>query len=163
MRPRWMQNDFMPNIANVLKAEITRLARKEVREDSTSLKKTVSAQRTDIAGLKRRLQELEKAVKQLAKVSARATPARPSTTTAETDKGEAEGLRFSAKGMATNRKRLKLSAADFGLLIGASGQSIYAWETGKSKPRAESLNAIAGLRGLGLREVTQRLSELKQQ
>ena len=72
-----------------------------------------------------------------------------------------ENLRFRAKGMAANRKRLGLSAADFGLLVGATGQSIYAWETGKTKPRPQALAAIAALRGIGKREVEARLASLK--
>jgi len=63
--------------------------------------------------------------------------------------------------MAANRKRLGLSAADFGLLIGASGQSVYAWEAGKTRPNADSLAAIAALRGIGKRAVEARLAALK--
>lgn len=64
-------------------------------------------------------------------------------------------------GMAANRKRLGLSAADFGLLVGATGQSVYAWEAGKSKPRGKNLAAIAALRGVGKREVLKRLAAQK--
>ena len=71
------------------------------------------------------------------------------------------GLRFRAEGMLSNRKRLGLSAADFGLLVGATGQSVYSWEQGKSKPRAKALAAIAALRGVGKREVAKRLQALK--
>ena len=151
----------MPNIASVFKAEITRLARKELRETSDALKKTVAAQRSDIASLKRRINALEASVKRLAKGAgtdqARARPAAPG----ETDRSESTGLRFRAKGMAANRKRLGLSAADFGLLVGATGQSIYAWEAGKAKPRPAALAAIAALRGVGKREVEARLASLK--
>jgi DNA-binding transcriptional regulator YiaG len=63
--------------------------------------------------------------------------------------------------MAANRQRLGLSAADFGLLVGATGQSVYAWEAGKTKPKAESLAAIASLRGIGKREVEAKLASLK--
>ena len=63
--------------------------------------------------------------------------------------------------MASNRKRLGLSAADFGLLVGASSQSVYAWESGKSKPGREYLPAIAALRGIGTREVAEKLVALK--
>ena len=63
--------------------------------------------------------------------------------------------------MASNRKRLGLSAADFGLLAGASGQSVYAWEQGKARPRGKNLAAIAALRGVGKREVVERLAALK--
>ncbi len=153
----------MPDIATVFKAEITRLARKEVRGDSGGLKKTVAAQRSEIADLKRRVQTLEALVKRLAK-SAGAADRRPRPVDAGgAAEPEPTGLRFRAAGMAANRKRLGLSAADFGLLVGATGQSIYAWEAGKAKPRPQALAAIAALRGIGKREVDAKLAGLKGQ
>ena len=153
----------MPNIATVFKAEITRLARKEVRDSGDGLKKTVSAQRAEISNLKKRIQALEVAVKQLVK-SAGTRAARPQPLEVkEAGETEATGLRFRAAGMAANRKRLGLSASDFGLLVGATGQSIYAWESGKAKPRPQALAAIAALRGVGKREVEAKLAGLKGQ
>ena len=153
----------MPNIATVFKAEIARLARKEVRGNSEVLKKAVAAQRAELSSLKRRIQALEAIVKRLAK-SPGASVAR--TRSAEPDKAaesDSTGLRFRAKGMAANRKRLGLSASDFGLLVGTTGQSIYAWESGKAKPRPQALTAIAALRGIGKREAEARLASLKGQ
>jgi hypothetical protein len=49
----------MPNIASVLKDEISRDARKEIRGETASLKKALSAYRTDLATLKHRAQALE--------------------------------------------------------------------------------------------------------
>jgi hypothetical protein len=49
----------MPNVASVLKSEIARVARKEVRAEIASLKKAASAYRSDIAELKRRANSLE--------------------------------------------------------------------------------------------------------
>jgi len=153
----------MTNLASVLKAEVTRLARKELRAETESLKKVVAAQRADIAALKRRTSELEKALKALVRTAARhATTSRPATPSEEPD-AEAGQFRFRAQGMASNRKRLGLSAEDFGLLVGTSGQSVYSWESGKSKPRSTNLAAIAALRGVGKREVNLRLEALKQQ
>jgi len=150
----------MPDIASVFKAEITRLARKELRGDSGGLKKTVAAQRADIADLKRRVQALEAMVKRLARsLDAEQKRSRPAPS--EAAESEPSGLRFRAAGMAANRKRLGLSAADFGLLVGATGQSIYAWEAGKTKPRPQALAAIAALRGIGKREVEAKLEALK--
>lgn len=154
-----VQNVVMPNIATVLKSEISRIARKELRSEAEGLKKTIASQRSDLATLKRRVQDLEKALRLVARMAA--SPKRSEQGADEKDEGGQ--FRFRAAGMATNRKRLGLSAADFGLLVGASGQSVYAWETGKAKPRAQNLAAIAALRGVGKREVTKKLAELKQQ
>lgn len=149
----------MPNIATVLKSEIGRLARKELRSETEGLKKTIASQRSDLTALKRRVQDLEKALKLVARVAASPKLAKQGAD----DEGEGGQYRFRAAGMASNRKRLGLSAADFGLLVGATGQSVYSWEAGKSKPRAQNLVAIAALRGVGKREVAKKLAELRQQ
>lgn len=148
----------MPNIASVLKAEIVRLARKELRGQVDALRKSQAASRAEVLALKRRVGELEKAIKQAQRTGARA--ARASEPPASDDV-EAGRLRFRAAGMASNRRRLGLSAADFGLLVGASGQSVYAWEQGKAKPRGGHLAAIASLRSIGKREVAARLAAAK--
>ena len=62
--------------------------------------------------------------------------------------------RFSAKGLASQRRRLALSAQDCGLLLGTSAQSIYNWEAGKTRPLARHLAAIAALKTLGKRGAT---------
>lgn len=147
----------MTNLASVLKAEIARVARKELRVETESLKKTVAAQRSEIAALKRRTSELEKAVKALMRSADK--PVRAAVPAKE--EGDAGQFRFRASGMASNRKRLGLSADEFGLLVGASGQSVYLWESGKTKPRPQNLAAIAALRGVGMREVAARLEALR--
>jgi DNA-binding XRE family transcriptional regulator len=148
----------MANLASILKSEVARLARKELRAETESLKKTVATQRTEIAALKRRTGDLEKTVKSLVRLANKAGRA---AEPAPSD-GEEGHFRFRASGMASNRKRLGLSAEDFGLLVGTTGQSVYLWESGKTKPRPQALAAIAALRGIGKREVAARLEALKQ-
>jgi DNA-binding XRE family transcriptional regulator len=150
----------MANIASLLKSEISRLARKETRVEIDALRKTSSAQRAEIAALKRRLLELEKAVKALGRKGPDAAGGPTRTGDAADEEGSSR-LRFSAKGLASNRKRLGLSAVEFGQLIGTTEQSIYAWESGRTQPRAKFMAAIADLRGLGKREVAARLAQLK--
>ncbi len=144
----------MPNIASVLKEEIARVARKESRGDTQKLKKSSAQYRSDIAALKRRVQALEQMVARLSKASRKAAPA-----AADTDE-PASKLRFSAKGLASQRRRLGLSAADVARLLGVSGQSIYKWEDGKARPRASQLPAIASLRGLSKKQALAKLEAL---
>jgi DNA-binding transcriptional regulator YiaG len=142
----------MPNIASILKAEITRVARKELRGELQRLKKATVSYRSDIADLKRRARALEQQVKRLGKTRGQAA--------AETDEEPGAHLRFSAKGLASQRRRLGLSAEACGALIGATGQSVYKWESGKIRPRARHLPAIAALRKMGKREAAARLAAL---
>jgi DNA-binding transcriptional regulator YiaG len=145
----------MPNIATVLKEEILRLARKEVRAETESLKKASAHFRADIAGLKKRMTALEKQLSQVGKKAGKAAP--------EAAVEGATRTRFSAKGLATQRQKLGLPAADMGALLGVSAQTIYNWEAGKSKPRAQQLAAIGALRGMGKRQAKAQLATLAEQ
>jgi DNA-binding transcriptional regulator YiaG len=145
----------MSNVASVLKEEIARVARKEIRRETASLKKAAAAYRSEIAALKKRAPERERQLRQLGK-----TPGRSAPTAANQD-SVSEGTRFSAKSMASQRRRLGLSAAECGLLIGASAQSIYNWEEGKARPRALHLPAIFALRNLGRRQANEILETRK--
>ena len=132
----------MPNIAAVLKSEIARIARKEVRAETESLKKQSTQYRVQIAALKRTVAGLEKLLHRQSK--GRKAPA-AAPTEEEAARG---GLRFRSKGFAAHRQRLGLSAAQAGALLGVSGQTIYHWEAGKARPRASQLPRIDALRKL---------------
>ena len=146
---------LMPNIASILKAEIARVARKEVRTGTERLQKAASAYRSELAELKRRCRALEQQLRNVSR--------RPAKAAAASEGGDESGqkLRFSAKGLVSQRRRLGLSAHDCGLLVGASGQSIYKWEDGSARPRAKNVEAIAKLRTMGKREAAAQLAELR--
>ena len=65
----------MPNIAAVLKEEIRRLARREIKAQVGSTKKAAAQYRRDIAKLKRMLSQQEREIK-LLKKQAGPTPGR---------------------------------------------------------------------------------------
>ena len=132
----------MPNIASILKSEISRIARKEVRAETESLKKQSTQYRGQLAALKRQVTDLEKLLRKQSK-GAKAATAAPAD-----EEGARGGLRFRSKGFAAHRQRLGLSAAQAGALLGVSGQTIYHWEAGKAKPRAGQLPRINALRKL---------------
>jgi DNA-binding transcriptional regulator YiaG len=141
----------MANIGVLLKSEITRLARKEVKAQTAALRKSGASHRRDIADLKRQVTELQRQLAVATRTRKRATQA---------ESPESDKARFSAKGLKSNRARLELSAADYGRLAGVSGQSIYAWETGKTVPRQAQVGALAALRGMGKREALARLEAM---
>jgi DNA-binding transcriptional regulator YiaG len=93
----------------------------------------------------------------LSKRSAKAEP----MANGHDDESADASFRFSAKGLASHRKRLGLSAHDCGLLLGASGQSVYKWEEGEVRPRAKHMPAIAALRAMGKKEAAARLAQLR--
>lgn len=141
----------MPNLNALLKSEITRLARKEVRGEVVALRKASAGFRRDIAALKRQMSDLQRLVSSMNRSSGRARPA---------ESEEPTKARFSAKGLKTHRAKLGLSAGDYGRLAGVSAQSIYNYEAGKASPRTSQIAALAGVRALGKREAMTRLSSM---
>ena len=145
----------MPNIGTILKEEIARISRKQSRTETEQLKKASAHYRGEIAQLKRRLQALEQQIKRLGKASARSAAA-----TAPAEEESNKQIRYSAKSLASQRRRLGLSAAALAKLLGVSALSVYKWESGNTRPRQKQIEAIAALRGMGRREAQKRLEEL---
>jgi DNA-binding transcriptional regulator YiaG len=142
----------MPNIATVLREEIARLSRKEARSQVDPTKKATGSHRRDIALLKRQVAELARQVAQLSRKMHDGNAAVP------TD-AAAKPMRFSAKGLQAQRRRLGLSASDFGKLVGVSSQTIYNWEREEARPRGEQRAKLAVVRGIGKREARKRLEQ----
>ena len=140
----------MPNLAGVLKDEIRRLARKKIRAEQAASKKAVAQHRKDIAALKRETRDQSRRIAFLEKGLAKAESA-PASTNGETT------VRFSPKWLTAHRDKLELSAADYAELVGVSGLTIYNWEHGRTRPRAQQLAQWAKVRGIGKREAWRRL------
>ena len=140
----------MPNIAGVLKEEIRRLARREIKVQVGSTRQAVARYRSDIAKLKRQLSQQEREIKLLKKQQGQP----------QAEEEPLESVRFSARSVKAQRSRLGLSAADYGKLVGVSGLTIYNWEQEKARPRKAQLTALVAVRGIGKREALKKLAEL---
>lgn len=143
----------MPNIGTILKQEITRLARRELRAELLATRKASVQYRHAIAALRSKVASLEKQVAQFERRASKGTPA-PAPESTGTP------VRFGAKGLKALRARLGLSAAELGKVLGVTGQSIYNWELGNARPRAEQIQKIVALRAVGKREMKQYLESL---
>jgi len=143
----------LPNLAATLRDEMRRLTRKELRQQTGTLAKSSAQYRREIASLKRRVRALEDVVGFLNRQERRRLGRKPPPE-------QAEGARFSVKGLKAHRARLGLSAKSYGRLLGVSGLTVYNWESEKSRPRPQQLAAIVALRGIGKREATKRLAML---
>jgi DNA-binding transcriptional regulator YiaG len=144
----------MPNIGSVLRDEISRLSRREVRKLTNATKAATTIHRRHIAALHRRVRQLERDLAALRKKGA------PSAQ-ASAPAAKSAPLRFVAKGLRSHRRRLGLSANEFGKLIGVSANSVYAWEGGSTAPRKEQVAKIAALRAVGKREAAQQLAGMR--
>ena len=143
----------MSRMAAILREEINRLARKETKQATSPLKRRLAA-------LEKIVREQRVALKQLARQVAVAARGVARTTPAATATVARDGARLSPRLIRSLRTRLKLSQMDFARLTGVTHVAVYLWESGKTKPRGSSREAIIGLRGVGVREVRKRLANL---
>ena len=145
----------MADLAGALKEEIRRLARKEIRAETGTTKQAVAQYRREIAKLKRQVREQEK------KVAFLEGQERKRVEEPGAAEDLAEGVRFCARSVKSQRERLGFSAADYAKLVGVSPLTIYNWEQGKTRPRKEQLAALVAVRGIGKREALTKLELLK--
>jgi DNA-binding transcriptional regulator YiaG len=137
----------VPNVVNLLKDEILRLARKEAKAHVGKAQKAVVQYRKQVAELKRQLKQREREIRLLEK----------RTEQSPIEEDELQGIRFSAKSVRSQRRRLGLSAEQYGKLVGVSALSVYAWERGTSRPRKNQLLALVAVRAISKREALARL------
>lgn len=153
-----MQNLHMTTFAASLKKEIARVARKELRDEISALRKGSSTYRSEIAELKRKIKALESKVKALSRTAPSAaskTASKPDATLARAKPGRK--VTFGATEFSALRQRLGFTQAQMAQLVGASALSIYKWESGQVTPRAAQLEKIMSVRKIGKREAVARL------
>jgi len=143
----------MGKMETVLKAEITRLSR---RETKGLLAKHVE----ELRRLRKRIVALERELKVLKAARAQEQAKRKVTTAATSVAAEAAStIRLSPRLIRSLRNRLGISQAELAKLVGVSTVAVGSWESGKSKPRTDSKARIAALRTLGRREARRLLAE----
>lgn len=135
------------------------MARKEIRADVGGLRKTVTAQRSEIAALKRDVKALTSQLKAVLKAVARQDSAGKATVPEITDAPVRRGRRFNfdAQALAAKRKQLGISQQAMAALLEASMLSVSRWESGKVTPRAAQLERIQAVLKIGKREAKARL------
>ena len=145
----------MSNIAVTFRQEIVRLARREIRSQTQGLRKASAQFRRDIAGLKRHASELKSEVARLERRVGK-------DVALQITEADSAKVRFAAKSVISQRRRLGISAANYGKLIGVTGHTIYKWEHGTSRPRRAQLSAFASIRRLGKTEALARLEQMRE-
>ena len=132
------------------------MARKELREEISSLRKSSSTYRSEIAELKRKIKGLESQVK----VLSRAAPKLPAAAEAPAVTRGKPGRKvvFGAAELLQLRKHLGFTQAQMAELLGVSSLSIYKWESRQVTPRAAQLEKILAIRKIGKREAQARIN-----
>lgn len=148
----------MSNVVKILKAEIARISKKEAKSATEAIGKSNTWLRKTVADLKKRLVLLEKENKLLVATMKKYQAAQP----VKVDQEEGKKARFTSKGILALRKKLRLSQADFGKLLGTTPHAVYLWEKkiGALNLRDKTKAAILSVRGLGARQAKDKLKEI---
>ena len=146
----------MANVMKELKAEISRIARSEIKTALAPVKSVNAAQRKYIADLRRQVADLEKGNKALARQLEKLGEAVPQPEPEE-DTGRAW---ITAAGIRSMRKRLKLSQKAFADLAGVSLPAVANWESSKNKGklnirRKKVFSRLLEIKSMGIRDLPQ--------
>lgn len=143
----------MGKVESIIKSEIIRLAKGEMRKISIPLGRDVRLMKKTVSQLRKSVLALERFAalkqKELAKREIRleATPE------------EVKKFRFSPRLIKTLRKKLRITQKELAILVGVSIVAVQMWETGKFNPKANKKAALAALRKLGRSEAKKLLAE----
>ena len=140
----------MSNIINTVKEEILRLADKQAAAQIGKAQQVAAHYRSEAIELRRLVKQQEKEIKYLKKQVQVEQP----------EDAQLEGVRYSAKSVCSQRRRLGLSTEQYGKLVGVSPLTIHHWEIGKARPRRAQLMALVAVRGISKRDALAKLAEL---
>jgi DNA-binding XRE family transcriptional regulator len=128
----------VPNVLKALRAEIKQMARHETNRAAKPLREQLRGLRRTLTAIERRLSGI--------KAGHAGTPAAGAG-------GDGRRARFAPSLVRQHRSQLGLSRKAYAKLLGVSSLSVYFWETGRTKPRRETVLALQDLKKKGVREL----------
>ena len=143
----------MGKVEEALKAEITRLTRKELRATVLPLIKEVRQLKRIVSGLSKTLAGLGRGA------AAQAQRRQIGTAKLEAGTEEVKAARISPGVVKNLRKKLGVNQEKLAIILGVSPGAVAAWEQGRAKPRGKNKKALVALRRLGKREIKRMLAE----
>jgi DNA-binding transcriptional regulator YiaG len=138
----------------VLKEEISRIARKEIRARVDPLKKQVIDLRRRLRAAEATLLQLQKTTNKTANTVSRQSGA------IVPDVEETRQIRISPNSVKKLRTRLRLTQAQMAQLVDVSTNTVVRWEQGTSSPRGGSRAVIASMRSMGIKQVKKQLEKM---
>jgi DNA-binding transcriptional regulator YiaG len=147
----------MPNLSQVIKAEIARISRREIKTAVPPIKNSTITLKKTAADLKKRVGALESEIKHLMAFYTTLQAEKKSQSSQATE----NKTRISSKGIRALRGKLGLSQDAFAQLLGVSSQAVYIMEhkTGRLSLRSATMKNLLSIRGIGKREARARLAE----
>lgn len=147
----------MTTFSNAFRAEVVRMARKELKPELQAMRKSLTSHRSDIASLKREVKALTSQLKATKRLSKTDQP-RAEEAAAEPRRG---GRQWTFKPEALTAKRIEfgVTGLDMARLLQASPLTVRKWEAGNANPRAAQLVRIRDVLAMAKRKALSILAE----
>ncbi len=143
----------MGRVEGIIKSEIVRLARREIRKISVPLAR-------DVWFLKSVVSQLRKAVLTLQRITAsQQKELEKGKTPIEATPEEVKESRFSPRLIRSLRRHLGITQKELAILTGVTVGAAHQWEIGRFKPSMKKKAVMVALRKLSRREVRKLLEE----
>jgi DNA-binding transcriptional regulator YiaG len=143
----------MGKVESIIKSEIIRLAKGEMRKVSIPLGRDVRLLKNTVSQLRKSVLSLERfAAHQQKELSKREIRL-------EAPPEELKQSRFSPRLLQSLRKRLGITQKELAILAGVSLGAAHLWETGKFRPKENKMGVLVALRKLNRREVRELLEQ----
>ncbi len=137
----------MGKVEGIIKSEMMRLAKREVRKISVPLGR-------DVRSLKSAVSQVRKAVLTLQRITAHQQKAlEKGEPPLEAAPEEVKGSRFSPRLIRSLRGHLGITQKELAVLTGVTVGAVHLWESGQFKPSEKKKAVMVALRKLGRREV----------
>ena len=149
----------MSNVAKALKAEISRISRKEAKAVTGPIAKSNIDLKKTVVDLKKRLAALEKENKRMLAGAKKEKPISDLDASEGTKKA-----RITSTTIRSLRNKLGLSQSDFGKLAGVTTGAVYLWENkeGPLSLREKTKAALLSIKGMGAREAKGKLANVEE-
>ena len=139
----------MNTFSNAFRAEVVRMARKELKPELQGMRKAITGHRSEIAALKREVKNLTSQLKTARRQTQVGGVAAPSDQPIVSKRAAREDFVFAPEMLAQMRQALEATQLQMAALLAVSPLTYSRWEKGQAQPRTKQLAKIEELVNMG--------------
>ena len=150
----------MNTFSNAFRAEVVRMARKELKPELQGMRKVITGHRSEIAALKREVKSLTLQLKSARRQAKVGGVAAPSDQPKASKRAAREDFVFAPEMLTQMRQALGATQLQMAALLAVSALSYGRWEKGQTHPRPKQLAKVEELVRMGPAEATKRMRKI---
>jgi DNA-binding transcriptional regulator YiaG len=139
----------MNTFSNAFRAEVVRMARKELKPELQGMRKAIAGHRSEIAALKREMKSLTSRLKAAQLQTKVGGVAAPSNQPKVSKRVAREEFVFAPAMLTQMRQALNATQLQMAALLAVSALTYSRWEKGQARPRTKQLAKIEELVNMG--------------